>query len=218
MNHNGPVDLRGKRFGTWTVLNAYPLSKGPQGNKKVYWKVVCDCGANSEVGAYPLLSGKSLGCYSCGRKKLEVDAFNLLCKQIEYNAIQRGFEFSVAPVFLKRLLVKQNYVCALSGLPIEIATSGAKHRRGETTASLDRVDSSLGYTANNVQWLHKDINLMKLDLPQSRFVELCRKVAGYVDPCDQPYDYFVRKDVFETGEWEQPVEKPKKKVLVRKKK
>ena len=45
------------------------------------------------------------------------------------------------------------------------------------TASLDRIDSKLGYTSNNIQWVHKDLNYMKSDLDQSVFIEWCRKVV-----------------------------------------
>lgn len=51
--------------------------------------------------------------------------------------------------------------------------------RGETTASLDRIDSNRGYTQDNVQWVHKDVNKMKMDLNQQIFVELCRAIAAH---------------------------------------
>lgn len=30
------------------------------------------------------------------------------------------------------------------------------------------------------------------------------RLVGYVDPCDSPQDYFVKRSVYETGEWEKP--------------
>ena len=47
------------------------------------------------------------------------------------------------------------------------------------TASLDRIDSSKGYTKDNVQWVHKDINYIKRDLSDSEFITLCKKVATH---------------------------------------
>lgn len=44
-------------------------------------------------------------------------------------------------------------------------------------ASLDRIDSSQGYIKGNVQWVHKDINKMKFDLSQDRFLELCNIIV-----------------------------------------
>jgi len=45
------------------------------------------------------------------------------------------------------------------------------------TASLDRIDSSKGYVKGNLQWVHKDINMMKNHYNQKYFIEICKKVA-----------------------------------------
>lgn len=34
-----------------------------------------------------------------------------------------------------------------------------------------------GYVDGNVQWVHKDVNFMKSDLEQSRFIDLCAKIV-----------------------------------------
>ncbi|MGJ4945118.1 hypothetical protein ACQR1W_31470 [Bradyrhizobium sp. HKCCYLS1011] len=41
------------------------------------------------------------------------------------------------------------------------------------------IDSSKGYAAGNVQWIHKDLNHMKLDFDQDYFVEMCMRVADH---------------------------------------
>lgn len=75
-----------------------------------------------------------------------------------------------------RLLVAQGFRCALSGL--EISITRRTHRgKSDNTASLDRIDSGKPYEEGNLQWLHKDVNKMKFDLPQARFLELCRLVV-----------------------------------------
>lgn len=40
------------------------------------------------------------------------------------------------------------------------------------TASLDRIDSSKGYTIDNVWWIHKQLNWMKWDLTIDRINEI----------------------------------------------
>lgn len=47
----------------------------------------------------------------------------------------------------------------------------------EQTASLDRLDSSLGYVVGNVAWVHKRINKMKTDYSKEEFLHWCRAVA-----------------------------------------
>jgi hypothetical protein len=72
------------------------------------------------------------------------------------------------------LYQKQEGKCALSGLPIFFPATN----KGEFTASLDRIDSSKGYIEGNVQWVHKDINIMKNKFPQDYFIKICKLVAG----------------------------------------
>lgn len=48
-----------------------------------------------------------------------------------------------------------------------------------TGASLDRKDSSVGYTKNNIQWVHKAINRLKTDFNQKKFIELCHLVSNF---------------------------------------
>ena len=66
--------------------------------------------------------------------------------------------------------------CALSGRPITYKT---KARERGPTASLDRIDSSKGYVKGNVQWIHKDINRMKLNMCEETFVEWCCDICGF---------------------------------------
>lgn len=84
-----------------------------------------------------------------------------------------SWDLSVEAVW--ELYLAQEKVCALSGLPIGWAKVGAVH-----TASLDRIDSTGGYTLDNVQLLHKDVNMMKQQYSNERFVEICRAVADKV--------------------------------------
>ena len=55
------VDISGKRFGKWTVLERVE-NKG----KSAAWKCRCDCGKEAVVIAQKLVSGKSLSC-GCSR-------------------------------------------------------------------------------------------------------------------------------------------------------
>ena len=77
------------------------------------------------------------------------------------------------------LFLKQDRKCALSGLPLTI--SGRSHYND---ASVDRIDSSKGYTIDNVQWVHKHINFMKRTYSQDYFIEMCKKVAENSGACE----------------------------------
>lgn len=71
------------------------------------------------------------------------------------------------------LFLKQDRKCALSGEPIQFSSKVHKFDR---TDSMDRIDSSKGYTRENVQWLHKHVNLMKWDFTVERFKYLIDKI------------------------------------------
>jgi hypothetical protein len=45
------------------------------------------------------------------------------------------------------------------------------------TASIDRIDSNLGYTESNVVWVHKDVNIMKNNFTKEYFLMMCQKVT-----------------------------------------
>jgi hypothetical protein len=83
-------------------------------------------------------------------------------------------------LFLYDLLhKKQNCCCALTGWPITIADTIAEDMAGESTASLDRIDSTKGYTKENVQWVHKLVNRAKWNLEESQFLILCQAVIQH---------------------------------------
>lgn len=93
-------------------------------------------------------------------------------------AKKRNLPCTVTISYLDTLLTLQNNKCKLSGIDILLTTESNKE---ECTASLDRIDSSKGYIEGNVQWVHKYINRMKSDFPDSVFIEFCKKVSEYND-------------------------------------
>ena len=93
-------------------------------------------------------------------------------------ARKRGLEFNLTHDQLVSLYEKQGRTCALSGLPINFSVKTA----GRNTASLDRIDSKKGYNLDNVQWVHRDVNLMKLDFTLEEFVTMCRRIGAHVGP------------------------------------
>lgn len=60
--------------------------------------------------------------------------------------------------------------CALTNWNLSLKYSN-------TTASLDRINSSVGYTPENIQWVHSMINMCKNKYTQDKFIEMCKAVA-----------------------------------------
>lgn len=104
---------------------------------------------------------------------------NKIFSRIKRRSAEKGLEFNISIEYIEKLFYKQSQSCKLSGLKIKFAKNNYELDNGFNTASLDRIDSSKGYTVGNVQWLHKDVNKMKLDHPQEKFIELCKAVAAH---------------------------------------
>lgn len=98
---------------------------------------------------------------------------------VKHGAEKRGrkIEFNITIEYAWELFLKQDRKCALSGIELKFHETG--ELRNCTTASLDRIDSSVGYIEGNVQWVHKNINTMKHDFKQEDFIEYCRKITEF---------------------------------------
>ncbi len=83
---------------------------------------------------------------------------------VRRNARKRGIEFNLTIDQAWDVFQKQDGKCAFSGVAITMGS------RSLQTASLDRIDSVQGYSEDNVQWLHKDVNVMKLDHSTTDFL------------------------------------------------
>lgn len=110
--------------------------------------------------------------------------------QILINARTRGIEVAMEFQEAVDLFHAQRGLCALTGIPLTLPKQPPDN---SGTASLDRIDSEQGYVAGNVQWVHKDINRMKQNLAQARFVELCSLVAEHT--ASQPQTKITADDV-----------------------
>jgi len=79
-------------------------------------------------------------------------------------------EFNITLKYLWELFTIQERRCALSNIELSLDSINF-------TASLDRIDSTKGYIIGNVQWLHKDINFMKNNLPLNVFLEWMKLIT-----------------------------------------
>lgn len=173
------IDFTGQRRGKIEILKPV-ASNHKGGGKHVKWLVRCDCGIEYEIISSTLNSCNNLCCEKCryiaSRSKEELK--NYIWNALKYVAKTRKKEFSITKEYAYQLFLQQDKKCALTGRNIKFATHAKAHTQGETTASLDRIDSSKGYVEGNVQWLHKDVNKMKWDLSQEDFIKICKEVVN----------------------------------------
>jgi len=75
--------------------------------------------------------------------------------------------------------LEQDGRCALSGLKMDPFRGGPVGKIGANfyAPNTDRVDSAGHYTMDNIQIVMYGVNLMKSDMPQGVFIELCNAIA-----------------------------------------
>ncbi len=175
---NPRIDLVDCRYGRLTVI-AYAGSQ----DYLTYWKCICDCGQTKTIRGNHLKSGNTKSC-GCQMNKTGSDhprwkGYGEISRSfilnIQKNASVRNMEYSLSDQYIWDLFLLQNRKCALSMVEIKFSESWPN---GETTASLDRINQSTGYIEGNVQWLHKNVNLMKNALDQEYFIEVCQLIAS----------------------------------------
>lgn len=171
-----PVDLTGQKFHFLTVIELDDISKW----REYHYKCRCDCGNTTIVSRSHLISGatKSCGCWQrdknwTGHEEISGSYWG----HTQTRARLADIEHTVTIEDAWQVFVDQDRKCALSGVTLTFCRKFNDEGKDKQTASLDRIDSSKGYTFGNVQWLHKTVNKMKLNMTDEEFVEWCRRIV-----------------------------------------
>jgi len=157
-------------------------------NGHLRWLCDCDCGRTHTVLSTHLTRNNITHCGCETYRGVQHKQWKG-CGEISGNfwdGIRRGangskgrvvIDFTITLEYVWDLFLSQDRKCALSGVDIwfkHTTTQGTSN-----TASLDRIDSSIGYVEGNVQWVHKDVNKMKNSFDQSYFIDMCKKISSY---------------------------------------
>lgn len=171
-----------KKFGKLYVQKIY--IKKEKKNRKYCW-CLCDCGKEREFRLDDVVRGVRISCCHSetrtwqrgkdhpsytGVEELSGAYFGALKSAANY----RKIEFNLTKEYLWYLYLQQDKKCKLSGMELYFP-KGSNLKTGNI--SLDRIDSSKPYIENNVQWVHKDVNMMKNAYSNEYFIEICRLVC-----------------------------------------
>jgi hypothetical protein len=175
----------GKKFGKLTAIENEKDKNGY--NTRYICK--CDCGNTHSVSKSHLRSNRITHCgcvRTLGAKHSKWTGVGEISGDFWWTHIVRSAngskngnrtrkpkELTVTIEEAWQLFLNQDRKCALSGIEL---TFPKKWKDKSWTASLDRRDSSKGYILENVQWVHKDVNIMKNKFEQSYFTEICRLI------------------------------------------
>lgn len=165
----------GKKFYMLLVQDFYSIKENNQ--IKYYYKCVCDCGMIVDIPQKSISSQKSCGCYrykwnSKSYKGISGTYWASVTKGAEY----RNLDFNITKEDVWQLYLKQDQKCALSGQLIYFAD---RTKLTEQTVSIDRIDSSRGYDLDNIQLVHKEINILKRNFSDERLIELSGLITDY---------------------------------------
>lgn len=178
----------GDKHGKWTVV-----CDKINPSKRHSARILCECSCKRTtkyVLVFDLLHGKANKCRLCsdevnsasgglsknwkGVKDVPHNYFNT----IRHHAIGRNIEYNITIEYVADIFEKQNKQCVYTK---RVLCFGRKGKiKTETTASLDRINSELGYVVGNVQWVHKEVNLLKSDYTHKEFISLCKEI---IDNC-----------------------------------
>jgi 5-methylcytosine-specific restriction endonuclease McrA len=176
---NSRIKLEGQKIQGWSVLS-YEYTK----DKIAYYACECECGKKEIVRGYNLRSGRSKGCKDCGRKRTTAALFGQdrskysakdytlrrLMKDYKQRSAKKGFPFELGFEQFKHLTSQNCHYCGIAP-----STLTNRVQDGKTVPKarvdqgwvymngIDRVDSSRGYSLDNIVTCCETCNKAKLD-------------------------------------------------------
>lgn len=185
-------DLSKKEFDKLVVIGPGPSKRYKNGKSYRTWECLCKCGKTVYPTTSKLKSGHTRSCGCLRLKNISPrlskdhpawkgcgDISGSHWCRILANARHRKIEVSITIEYAWNLYLLQDRKCKLSGVPIDFSMSSKELVDGLLTASLDRIDSSKGYIEGNVQWVHRDVNYMKMNLLEDRFIDWCNIISNF---------------------------------------
>jgi len=175
------IDMTGMKYGKLTVIK----NVGNNDNYgHAYWECLCECGNKKIIRGGSIRSGetKSCGCLykdrMCSvhnRKPYGEAAFNRLYFGYKRNAKNRNHFFGLDIDFFKKITKQNCFYCGT-----EPSQKNNRKSNGDYIHNgIDRIDSSKGYTTDNVVPCCKKCNIGKMTASQSDFLEWIEKIYNH---------------------------------------
>lgn len=190
----------GKRFGYVTVVN---YSHSNDVRTRQYFNCICDCG-QACIKANDVLTKKGPACCGCRTSEKFRKSFpgvgksahnrmpgndaakNGLFKNYERNAKTREIEFCITKEKFLHITSTNCHYCGSppsKKYPRKLDKGVQDESRYYLYNGLDRVDSTGGYSEDNVVPCCEDCNYAKSDLTKDEFITLVEKIyKHYVKP------------------------------------
>lgn len=170
----------GSKRGDYTIVR--PAEKTRWGSRR--WLCRCKCGRETVYTTGQILSRgmQRTRCERCYSEDMELSNRvtnhipERFWKRLQDSANRRGILFSLTREEAYSRYEAQKKCCALTGKSLYFTRLRTRFNR-YTNASIDRIDPDKGYFPDNIQWVHKTVNMMKGSLSQAEMLEWCRAVT-----------------------------------------
>jgi hypothetical protein len=175
-NYELAEDLIGQRFGRLLVVELVRI-RNKRNVSERHWKCLCDCGKYTTVADRSLKHGqtKSCGCLQIETIRLELGlaSFNKLYKTYKYGAEKRNLIFELSREQFKEITQKNCYYC---DKPPSSCVKNKYDNGDYIYNGIDRLNSSNGYTVDNVVPCCWRCNTAKMDVPVDEFISWIKTV------------------------------------------
>ena len=176
------VDYTNKQMGSWLILGSAKYIPTKSGGRYL-WYCRCECGIEKWNSTTSLLYGRSMMCVACrnsdknGSKEKNPnwkgfgEVPGVVLQRIRQNAQRRGRHIAVEITCecLDAQWKKQGGRCVYTNRELNILKD----------ASVDRIDSLKGYTRDNIEWVHKDVNKAKMALSRKDFLRMVFEIQAH---------------------------------------
>lgn len=121
-------------------------------------------------------------CKQCNYQKVkdyretDLGAAANICRFTKNRAKKKGWEYDLDREWVLDQLNAIGWKCQVTGTPFE--RIGKNFFDSWTSVSIDRIDSSKGYTKDNVQFVTAWVNKAKSNLPMDQFIAFCEAVVA----------------------------------------
>ncbi len=177
-------DLTSNIYGRLTVLNIDHRRNPGTTSEKTYWKCICICKTIKIVASSNLKTGhtKSCGCLRTEamknrnfRKPANEASENTLFARYQYKSKDRGIKWALSKVEFLSLLYANCHYCGIAAKrEVQITERSKIFVNG-----IDRIDSSLDYTLDNVVTACSECNLAKNSMQKEEFLNWIKRVYTY---------------------------------------
>lgn len=113
-----------------------------------------------------------------GNRKDQFSSFRQYLRTAGVRSERKGWYFDLTVEYLKDIWEIQKGICPYSGLKMELPENNIQFRNSIKKASLDRIDSSVGYIKGNVEFVCVLMNFAKNTYPKEEVLSFMNELKN----------------------------------------